>query len=104
MRRGPKDNVHVSILPYQRRTAKQSSVISDFHLRPKKLDRSEFTRTYSAASALLEEVDGSPGFCHDTLRDEVSGPKQPHLALVVKSCVITRDLSRKLIGDVVGFA
>jgi hypothetical protein len=91
-------------MPSQRRTVDQGRIISNFHFRPEKLDRSEFTRIYSAASALLEEVDGGPGFRYDTLRIEVSGPKQPDLTLVVSSCVVPYDAIRRLTDSIVGFA
>jgi hypothetical protein len=86
LRRAPTDAVYASILPSQRRTAKQKSMISEFQFRPKKLDRDEFTHLYSAASVHLEEVDRGPGFRYDTLRIEVSGPSQPHLTLIVSWC------------------
>jgi hypothetical protein len=87
LRRAHTDAVFASILPSQRRTAKQKTMISKFHFQPKKLDRNDFTDLYSAASAHLEEVDRGPGFRYDTLRIEVSGPTQPHLTLIVRSCI-----------------
>jgi len=66
-------------------------MVLEFQFRPKQLDRNEFTRLYSAASVHLEEVDRGPGFRYDTLRIEVSGPTQPHLTLIVSSCVVNED-------------
>ena len=104
MRRAPTDAVFASILPSQRRTAKQRSIISEFQFRPKKLDRKEFTHLYSAASVHLEEVDRGPGFRYDTLRIEVSGPTQPHLTLIVRSCVADGDILSTLTSCVIGLA
>ena len=102
MRRAPTDAVFASILPSQRRTAKQRSIISEFQFRPKKLDRKEFTHLYSAASVHLEEVDRGPGFRYDTLRIEVSGPTQPHLTLIVRSCVADGEILSTLTSYVIG--
>lgn len=77
-------------------------MISEFQFRPKKLDRNEFAHLYSAASVHLEEVDRGPGFRYDTLRIEVSGPTQPHLTLIVRWCVVDRNILPILTRCVIG--
>ncbi|GAB7336357.1 hypothetical protein MBLNU13_g09088t2 [Cladosporium sp. NU13] len=100
LRRTPADAVFASILPSQRKTAKQRSMISEFQFWPKKLDRNELTYLYSAASVHLEDVDRGPGFRYDTLRIEVSGPTQPHLTLIDLPGLIMTTTGRQSPGAV----